>query len=395
MADQQTERSILYSEEKVLGKVIYYGFTVLFNRIFVLLPLKENRVLFLSDVRGSMGGNFLFIYEKLPKDYEVKTSFKAGRSVKRSLKEFLRQCLYLATSKYIFLEDYAECTAFMHVRKNQQLIQLWHGSGAYKKFGHSRTGSVEPAKIHPGYKRYTKVFVSSEFIRPCYAQAFNIPEERVIAAGVPGTDAFFDEKYKEEKIKAFYERCPGAVGKKVIVFAPTYRGAKVADATYGFEKLDLDMLYESLHEEYVFIIKWHPALYGNISAGRVKAPEIEKYKGFAYDFSDVREVNDLLFGADMLITDYSSVIFDYALLNKPVIYFAYDLEEYEGTRGLYFPFSDYVYGDIARTTDELIEAVRNGHFDKEKHRIFTGKFTAANDGHTAQKVLRNILGQEL
>ena len=376
----------------MIGKVIYYGFTVLLNRIFALLPLKENRVLFLSDVRENIGGNFLPIYEKIASDYEVRTSFKADRNVKRSLKEYMRLCIYLATSKYIFLEDYAECTAFMHVRKGQELIQLWHGSGAYKKFGHSRTGTTEPAKIHPGYKRYTKVFVSSEFIRPCYSEAFRVPPERVIAAGVPGTDVFFDEKYKKEKIKNFYERCPAAAGKKVIVFAPTYRGARVADASYGFENLRLDMLYEALHEEYVFIIKWHPALYSNIMAGRIKGIGLEKYKDFAYDFSDIREVNDLLFCADILITDYSSVIFDYALLEKPVIYFAYDLEEYESTRGLYFPFSDYIYGDIARNTDELLKAVRKGHFDKEKHRLFTEKFTAANDGRAAQKVLGNVLG---
>ena len=377
----------------MLKKVFYYGFTVLFNRIFGILPLKKNRVLFLSDVRENIGGNFLPVYRKIASDYEICTSFKAGRSVKRSLKEYMRLCVYLATSKYIFLEDYAESTAFMRVRKNQELIQLWHGSGAYKKFGHSRTGKGEPAKIHPGYKRYTKVFVSSEFIRPCYAQAFSVPLQRVIAAGVPGTDVFFDENYKEEKIKAFYKRCPAASGKKVIVFAPTYRGAKVGDASYDFEKLDPEMLYEALHEEYVFIIKWHPALYNNICSGRIKGFDLEKYKDFAYDFSDVREVNDLLFCADILITDYSSVIFDYALLEKPVIYFAYDLEEYESTRGLYFPFSDYIYGDIARNSDELLKAVRNGHFDKEKHRLFTEKFTAANDGRAAQKVVGEVFGR--
>ena len=375
----------------MISKVIYYGFTVLFNRIFSVLPLKGERVLFLSDVRGSMDGNFRFIYEKLPEGYDVRTSFKADRSVKRSLKEYMRQCIYLATSKYIFLEDYAECTAFMHVRKSQELIQLWHGSGAFKKFGHSRAGEGSPERIHPGYKRYTKIFVSSGFIRLCYSEAFNVPPERVIAAGVPRTDVFFDEKYKEEKIKAFYERCPEACKKKVIVFAPTYRGAKVGDASYGFEKLDLDMLYKALHEEYVFIIKWHPALYNNISTGKVKGFDLERYKGFAYDLSDVREVNDLLFAADILITDYSSVIFDYALLKKPIIYFAYDLEEYENTRGLYFPFPDYVYGDVARNTSELITAVRNGHFDKEKHRVFTEKFISANDGRAAEKVLKNVL----
>ena len=82
-------------------------------------------------------------------------------------------------------------------------------------------------------------------------------------------------------------------------------------------------------------------------------------------------------------------------MKKPIIYFAYDLEEYEDTRGLYFPFSDYIYGDIARNTDELITAVKSGHFYKEKHKEFTEKFVSANDGYASRRVLENVLGQRL
>lgn len=374
----------------MLGKIIYYGITALLNRIFAALPLKENRVLFISDVRSDMGGNFKFVCDEISDGYEIKTSFKADRRIRRSLGEYLRQCLYLATSKYVFLEDYAECTAFMHVRKGQELIQLWHGSGAYKRFGHSRDGKDDVGRIHPGYKRYTKAFVSSEFVRPVFAGAFSISKDKVLATGVPRTDAFFNEAYKAKKTADFYKEYPEAEDKKIILFAPTYRGKRVEDASYGFDQIDLQKLYEELSAEYLFVIKWHPALYNNIKDGKVKSWDLKPFEGFAYDLSDKREVNDLLFVADILITDYSSIIFDHALLKKPIIYFIYDLEEYEEGRGLYFPFEDYVYGDTARTQEELTAAIRAENFYEDKWKIFTEKFTKANDGKAARRIIKAV-----
>lgn len=381
--------------KQVLKKIFYYAASVLLNRIFSLLPLKEKRVLFLSDVRDSLGGNLGCVFKSLPEGFEAKTSLKADRRAKRSLRDFFKESLYIATSKYIFLEDFTASTAYIRVRKGQELIQLWHGSGAFKKFAHSREGT-DLKRIHAGYKRYTMAITSSEFIRPCYAEAFSIPTERVIASGVPRTDVFFDEKYKDEKRKDLYGRFPEIKGKKVILFAPTYRGSRVEEAYYDMDMLDLEKLSEAFKGKYVFLIKWHPALENNIRLGKIKGPDLENFKGFAYDVSDIREVNDLLFAADILVTDYSSVIFDYALLKKPVVYFVYDLEKYaDDGRGLYFPFEDYVYGETARDSEELIEAIKEEKLDEEKLKIFTEKFISANDGCACQKTVRAVFGRDI
>ncbi len=375
----------------MIGKFIYYAASIILNRCLVLLPLKEKRVLFLSDVREDLSGNFKFIYDKIVPDYDIKLSLKADRRIKRTFIEWIKQCYFLATSQYILLDDYSTATAYIHVRRGQELVQLWHSSGAYKKFAHSRTGENGDIKhIHAGYKRYTKTITSSEFVRPCFSEAFSIPEERVLATGIPRTDVFFDEKYKEAQASKIRETLPIIRDRKVVLFAPTYRGVKVEDADYDFGQFDLDKFVEELRNEYVLLIKWHPALFNNLKFGKVKGYNLEKYKDDVIDISESREINNYLFITDILITDYSSVIFDYALLNRPIIYFAYDLEKYRKGRGLYFPFDEYVYGSVASDTESLIRAVKQENMENEKRRDFIQKFVEKNDGHATDRVIEEV-----
>ncbi len=374
--------------KKYARKALTMASEVALNRLFHFASVKQNKILFLSDVRDSLDGNLSFVRNALPDTYEVHTSLKADRKDRLPLAAWMRRSYDLATSRAIFLDDFADATAFLHVRKGQDLIQLWHGSGAYKKFAYGRAMETGDLKhVHPGYKRYTKAIVSSASIQDIYAKAFGIEESKVYATGVPRTDAFFDQAYMEEKKRSLYEKYPDLQGKKLILLAPTYRGERVEDADYDFDRIDLPMLYEKLKDDYALIIKWHPALYQRLSRQGKMPYDLEKYQGFLYDLSSYREVNDLLFAADYLITDYSSVIFDYALLDKPIIYFTYDLKDYEDGRGLYFPFEDYVYGAVAQNSTELLEAILQGSMMEEKRERFIERFVQANDGGASQRVI--------
>ena len=121
----------------------------------------------------------------------------------------------------------------------------------------------------------------------------------------------------------------------------------------------------------------------------------DKYIDFFYDLSDVRDVNDFLLITDILITDYSSIIFDYAILNKPIVYFTYDLDEYNSDRGLYFDFSEYVYGKVAINTDELIEAISDNELMEDKRKIFIDKFLKNCDGHAVRNTCEWIFEDNL
>ena len=204
---------------------------------------------------------------------------------------------------------------------------------------------------------------------------------------MPRTDIFFDETYKEKKIKELYEKYPILKEKKVIMFAPTFRGNGQKTAHYDFDQLDLELMYEQLSQEYVIIMKLHPFI-KNIPVWD------SKYQDFIVDLSHEREINDLLFISDLLITDYSSVCFEYALLNRPMIFFAYDLEEYIASRDFYYPYESFVPGPIVKTSQELVEIIKTENYNKEKLNQFRTKFFDHLDGKSTKRVVDMLLKLE-
>ena len=361
-----------------------------YNRICgFFMSLDEKKVVFASEARENLKGNLRAVYEKFPDSYDKVIHIKGDRRDSYGLRDTLKLWNDLTTAKYILLDDFYGLTSAMKVRKGQELVQLWHGSGAFKKFGFSRVGTGDNiTSVHTGYRKYTKAIVTAEPIRGCFAEAFDIDIEKVQAVGSPRTDIFFDEKSKEEARVRVYEKYPELKNKKVVLIAPTYRGRKVEDASYDFDKLNINYLVEELGDEYKIVVKWHPALYNNIKRGICKFDN----EGII-DASPYSDINDLLVVADVLVTDYSSVIFDWYLLNKPVVYFTYDLEDYEAGRGLYYDFKEYVYGTVTTNYLELLEAIRAEDLVLENRKIFGEKFMSACDGRSTEKIINWILNK--
>ena len=391
----QTKRKIVkhpvYLKTK---KVIKTNKTKLGNKFlqaayqrYLKLPVVENRVTFLSDSRVDFTGNFEFIHRELEArgGYEIKSLLKPSIQAKRTIREQLDMVYYLATSKYILLDDYYPQIYKYTMRPEIEVIQLWHATGAFKTFGFSRLGKKGgPSVRSKNHRNYTKAIVSSSQIKRHYAEAFGISENRVIATGVPRTDIFFDEAYKQAKMEELYAKYPLLKEKKVIMFAPTFRGSGQKTAHYPFHEFNIPKLYETLGDEYVIIMKLHPFIKDVPIWG-------DKYSDFIVDLSHEREINDLLFVSDLLITDYSSVCFEYALLNRPMIFFAYDLEEYISSRDFYYPYEAFVPGPIARTSDDLIDIIQNEKFEYKKLEEFRIKFFDHLDGKSTQRVVDQLL----
>lgn len=381
---------------KILLFIRFVVFAFLNRVVICFSKLKQNRVLFLSDVRDVLDGNLKYVYNYLDdKKFEKITLLKKDRKEKRNFKDKIKLIYFLSTSQYIILDDFSRFISLMHVRKGQQVCQLWHGAGAFKKFGHSRTDQGNgKIKQMLGHRNYTKAIVSSPDIRHCYAEGFGMNINNIKATGFPRTDMFFDKNYKNERKNELYNEFPFLKNKKVILFAPTYRGRSLKNSYYDYEKLDIERIYNEFKDEgYVFIFKWHPGLYYQMNRKGIKPYELDKYPDFFYDFSESRDINDLLLITDILITDYSSVIFDYSLLDKPLIYFVYDYEEYNAERGLYFDFNDYIYGEITKNTEELIQAINSKNLMEEKRKKFIKKFMSACDGNATEKTCKWIFGE--
>lgn len=359
-----------------------------YNRIGALfLKLDEQKIVFASEAREALKGNLRVIYEKIPETYVKVVHVKSDRRDSIALKDTFALWKDLTTAKYILLDDFYGLTSAMKVRDEQELVQLWHGSGAFKKFGFSRVETGDNIKsIHTGYRKYTKAIVTAEPIRWCFAEAFDIDIEKVQAVGSPRTDMFFDETIVEHTKEKVYSIYPELRNKKVVLLAPTYRGRKVEEANYDFEKLDISFLLNELGSDYKVVVKWHPALYSNI-----KRKICNFYNDRVLDVSSYSDINDLLLVSDVLVTDYSSVIFDWYLLDKPIVYFTYDLEEYEANRGLYYDFDEYVYGQVAINSMELVNAIKDEDLFEEKRSIFGEKFMSACDGNSTKRIIRHML----
>ena len=369
--------------KRVLQKVRRIFYIVLYKFFCLFTKLDDKKVLFLSASRDSLTGNFVFVYDEISKRNKYNINMFLKKSLKTRYGFFERFSLMkaIATSKYIFLDDFYPMIYALKLRKDTELIQLWHAMGAYKRVGYAR-GSKDgaPTKHSLTHKNYTGAIVSSEFIRENYAEAFGISVDKIHALGIPRTDIFFDKKYKDNVLKKYYKKYPILKKKKVIMFAPTFRGAGQKSAYYNFDWIDFEKLKKQYEKDYVCIIKLHPFIKNRPDYDFSNDP-------FYIDLTSEREINDLLFLTDILITDYSSVIFEYSFFKKPVIFYVPDLEEYRDSRDFFYDLDKYTYGDVVTDFDSLLKTIKVSKVDKKKIKEFSDYFCSACDGKSTKRVV--------
>lgn len=379
--------------KRIVARLIFGAYSNTLSRIYRVNP---SLVLIWSDSQRELHGNLLAISEAIKiqyPEYKVIIITRASRKERLSLSNLRLLLKTTSTAKYIFLDDFCSYLDYMHTKKEQRIIELWHACGAFKKFGFSRISTGDKIKtVSKGYKKITLATVSSEPVRDCYAEAFGIEASKIKALGTPRTDVFFDRAKTNKLRKEFFAKFPELVGKNIILFAPTYRGRKVEDASYDFTQVNFAKILQKLGPQYAIITKWHPAILNNGSFEKFRHQTVNCEQ--VLDLTSIADITTLLVACDILITDYSSLIFEWGLLNKPIIYYAYDLEEYEASRGIYFPFDEYVYGNVVKTEVELVKAIQNpGSFEKERTK-FLSKFMAAIDGSSCERILKTVFDKE-
>ncbi len=366
--------------KKILQKLRRLDYIVLYKHYCRKCKLNENNVLFLSSSRDTLSGNSYFVYEEIKKrkKYHIETMLKKSLNNKYSFAEKKRMTKLIASSKYVFIDDFYPIIYALKLRKGTELIQLWHAMGAYKKVGYSR--NANPKSYTLTHRNYTGAIVSSEQIRKNYAEAFGIDISKVQALGVPRTDIFFDKKYKEEIKKSLYKKYPVLKNKKIILFAPTFRGNNINDGYYDFSKFDFEDFSKQLSKDYICIYKMHPFINNHPDY------DIKKDK-FYLDLTSEREVNNLLFITDVLLTDYSSVIFEYSFFKKPVVFFMPDLEDYKNSRDFFYPLDNYTYGPIVTDYKDLVNTIKEEKIDLKKIEKFDNFFCSACDGKSTKRVV--------
>ena len=355
------------------------------------LPVKTNNVLFLSERKVEKGGNLALVYDELKNNKNlIITSFLKTKTVDRlSFKELRESARLMAEAGCIVLEDFYPQLHALDLRKETKVIQLWHACGAFKAFGFSRLhkpgGPEEESKNH---RNYYKVFVSGEKMIPYYCEAFAIPEENVLPLGTPRTDIFFDETYKEQIFAELFNQFPVFRGKRIILFAPTFRGQGNKDAYYPDSSFSVETFMKDMPEDVILIIKQHPFVKNTINVP-------QEYKDRVFDLSKKISINDLLFITDVLITDYSSSVFEAALLDIPMVFYVFDEDSYRKDRDFYEDFDSFIPGLKAENQDELKKQTLIC-LDNEKALTydtteFKETFLSAIDGNSTKRITEYLI----
>ncbi|MDZ4166636.1 MAG: CDP-glycerol glycerophosphotransferase family protein [Coriobacteriia bacterium] len=349
------------------------------------------RILFTSDSRATISGNLLDIRDRMRErgfegEYTFWYLFKESTTARRPLADKLRLPFYLAAADVILLDDYHPTLYKVEFHPDVSIIQLWHASGAFKTVGYSRIGKPGgPNPFSHVHKNYTHAIVSSRHDVPFYAEAFGIDEKRVVPTGIPRMDVFFDAAYRERTAERMREQLPQTRGREVILFAPTFRGKGPSDAYYDHDRLDLQALHDLATErDAIVVFKMHPFV---IEPLEIPAELTDRL----VEASAIREVNDLLFIADLVITDYSSLVFEYCTLGRPMLFFAYDLEDYISTRDFYEGYEEFVPGRIVRTFGEMLDAIRAQDFEAERVAAFAERHLEHHDGHATDRIIDDLV----
>ena len=280
------------------------------------------------------------------------------------------------SSKVVVTDDYFYLFRKFGKKPGQKFVQLWHAAGAFKKFGMDGT-SLFPEVDHLYHKDYDLVSVSGENVRGIYSGAFGVEEERVKAYGIPRTDKLLNAEYVSQVRKRILTEHPNLAGKQIILYAPTFRDGKGQDKHDFRPEMDFESLSGSLKENQMFLICPHPVMQNRIVPGSYE--NIIQVEDFT--------TNEMMCVADLLITDYSSVIFEFSLLDKPMVFYCYDYDEYN--RDFYLDYEKDLPGKLLRSYSELEEYICKGDFNEaDRAKEFRKRYMSACDGKSSERLAR-------
>ena len=300
----------------------------------------------------------------------------------RYLLRVIRGAFFLRTSS-LFVVDNAYLP--VHVaphRRGTTVVQVWHGVGALKRFGADTThGLAEPERSFL-HHHYDFVVCAGEAARAPYAAALRTPVERVLPLGAPRTDFFFDARAvaaAAERVLADYPRLREG---RVVLYAPTFRGRGAQKR--GAPAFDAAALRAQLPPDHVLALKTHPNL----------DPALQPRDGFDVVIEPAREINEVLAATDVLVTDWSSSIYEWALLRRPLVLLVGDMAEYERDPGLYLdPRTDLIGELVLDASDPagLAATIERATVDEAAWAAFVAARIEACDGGASARFVERFL----
>jgi CDP-ribitol ribitolphosphotransferase len=271
--------------------------------------------------------------------------------------------------------------------KNQIIVNVWHSSGFIKK----------AAKLLSGGSKSTisdYALCPSENMRELYSKAFGVPKENILVYGSLKTDYLFNDKIVNERREKFFRSHPKLDGKKLYVWCPTFRGGPKEKLVCN-TSLDLDVINDHLDDDEMLLIKLHPNFkyFENTVRENTSLMPSDKHNRIL-NVSDL-DLRDLTIICKCFISDYSASILDAITADKPVLFFAEDLDEYIKSRGLTFDYRNDVPNLLEKSTErEFLVAIRTASIDTPKYKDFKENWVGACKGDAGEKLF-NFLKEKL
>lgn len=379
---------------------LYYFFYKCFNRV------DDKAILFISFMGEQYSDNPRALYEymieherhrgfhyywvfKEPDKFKSHPALEHSVLIRYKSKEYYRIC---AKAKYWISN--ARMRNEIVKKKSQVYLQTWHGT-PFKKLGYDISvenfndigGSLK--ELIKNYKkdavRYDYMLSASPFYSEKIGSAFGLDRLNrmhiFMEYGYPRNDILFS--YKSEMAEQLKDSLEIPKNKKVILYAPTFREAELGVNGYEYHlALDLEQFKEKLSDKYVVLFRLHYYISSHL--------DLSKYKGFLYDVSAYEDISHLYLISDMLITDYSSVFFDYANLCRPIIFYMYDLEKYNKSMHDFYLSFDELPGGIAHNQEELLSLIADEEIVSYDFEAFNQRFNPHRK-LCAGKIMKRLL----
>lgn len=343
--------------------LIHIG-TIVLNIIYTIMKLcpVQRKITYISRQMNTVPLDFALTKECMEKKYPQYKHKILAKMIPSSLFGKINYCFYMfvqmyhiATSQVVILDTYCIPISILKQRDDLIVIQMWHALGAFKKFGYSILDQEEGssstiAKLMKMHQNYTYVLSSSELTAPYFQEAFHVRQEQIKIYPLPRVDLLLNQNEKKKIVDKIYSQYPSLKNtrKKIIVYAPTFRKGDntLKDGVYNLlNHIDFD--------KYIVIFKKHPLTSLHIHDDRI----IEDNEFTSLEFFHV---------ADVMITDYSAVLFEASMLHKPIYFYAFDLKSYMKKRDFYVDYQTMMPGPVFEDPQLLIDAIENNEYDLQK-----------------------------
>lgn len=367
--------------KKIAIYIMRLGLNVIYF-FLKLIPVNENRVVFLSRQSDSLSQDFIMLREKLLEEKPDavisvcchRLEGASGGGLISFAVSTLRSMYYMAVSSVCVLDAYWPAVSLLHHKKSLTVIQMWHALGKIKQSGYQTLGkesgrSAEMAHLMKMHRNYDYIIAGGKAWNPFYCLSFDTQEEKLVNCGLPRIDYLLETA--GDNRAAVFRAYPEFENKTVVLYAPTFR----KNIELHWEEL-ADMF--TADDRFAFIVKGHPN------------QQLETDNSRVYSCDEFKAV-ELLAAADYLVTDYSAIAIEAAVLDVPTCYYVYDYEEYRSKNGMNIDLFETMPGCVFRKPEDVVTCISEQKYNCEALEAYRNKYLPEKLGTSTKQIVKLIM----